>query len=223
MAPTPGRDACGAQPRAARLCASYAVPALTIGLALLLSACAVQPSRPVLEPPVLAADWPSRRAQLQSREDFELRGRVAAAAGDQGFSAGLHWRQEAARGVIRLDGPLGVGGLVIELNGEVLRLATSRGETLDDAAARGELERQLGFELPLAALRYWVRGVPQPAVPAIEALATDAPQLATLEQSGWRITYGEYGAGALAGWPRRMVVEREGARLKLLIERWDAR
>lgn len=191
--------------------------------ALLLSACAVQPARPLLEPPLLAADWPSRRAQLQAREDFELRGRIAAASGEQGFSAGVHWHQAAARGEIRLDGPLGVGGLLIEVNGESLRLTTSRGESLDDAAARRELERQLGFELPLAALRYWVRGVPQPGVPAREELAAAAPQLATLEQSGWRVTYGEYSAGETAGWPRRLVVEREGARLKLLIERWDAR
>ncbi len=223
MAPTPSPEGRGAQPREARRRAAHAGPALALGLTLLLGACAVQPPRPVAEPPVLAADWPARRAQLQTREDFELRGRVAAAAGEQGFSAGLHWRQDATRGVIRLDGPLGVGGLVIEVNGDALRLSTSRGETLDDTAARRELERQLGFELPLTALRYWVRGVPQPAVPAVEALAEDAPQLATLDQSGWHITYGEYGAGDLAGWPRRLVVEREGARLKLLIERWDAR
>lgn len=190
---------------------------------MLLSGCAAQPSRPVLPPLLLAADWPTRRAQLQSREDFELRGRVAAAAGEQGFSAGLHWLQDSARGVIRLDGPLGVGGLVIEVDGESLQLATSRGERLDDAAARRELERQLGFELPLSALRYWVRGVPQPGVPAQEAVAVSAPQLETLEQSGWRVTYGEYSSGDMAGWPRRLVVEREGARLKLLIERWDAR
>ena len=192
-------------------------------LALLQGACAVQPARPMPAPPVLAADWPTRRAQLQSREDFELRGRVAAAAGEQGFSAGVHWKQDATRGVIRLDGPLGVGGLVIETTGESLQLATSRGDKLDDAAARSELERQLGFELPLAALRYWVRGVPQPGIAALEGVAASEPQLDTLEQSGWQVRYGEYGSGDLAGWPRRLVVEREGARLKLLIERWDAR
>ena len=183
----------------------------------------MQPSRPVFAPLTLAPDWPTRRAQLQSREDFELRGRVAAAAGEQGFSAGVHWRQDAGRGVIRLDGPLGVGGLLIEMDGEALRVSTSRGDKLDDAAARAELERQLGFALPLAELRYWVRGVPQPASPAVESIAASAPQLESLEQSGWRVTYGEYSAGEMAGWPRRLVIERDGARLKLLIERWNAR
>lgn len=168
-------------------------------------------------------DWPARRAWLQHEAGFDLRGRVAVAAGDEGFSAGLRWRQRDTEARIELDGPFGVGGLRLLARGEDLQLTTARGERLDGEAARAELERRLGFALPLAALRFWVRGVPDPAAPASETLAPDAPRLAALEQLGWRIDYPAYAdaPGAALALPRRLTAARESTRLRMVIESWD--
>ncbi len=188
--------------------------------ALLLAACASLPAPPPVIPPT-SLDWPQRRAQLQRDADFTLKGRLAVAAGDEGFSAGLRWQQRDRDGLIELDGPFGVGGLRLQVRGEALELTTSRGERLDGAAARGELERRLGFALPLESLRYWVRGVPDPASAADERLDAGAPRLAGLAQGGWTVDYAAYvedsSAGAL---PRRLSAVREGTRLRLVIEAW---
>ena len=40
------------------------------------------------------------------------------------------------------------------------------GQPLDGEAARAELERRLGAQLPLAELRYWMLGVPAPGASA---------------------------------------------------------
>jgi len=199
------------------------IPAgLAAGLgALLVAACASLPApSPVASPTPL--DWPQRRAQLQQRLDFTLKGRLAVAAGEEGFSAGLRWQQRDRDGLIELDGPLGVGGLRLQVRGEALELTTSRGERLDGAAARGELERRLGFTLPLESLRYWVRGVPDPGSAADERLDATAPRLAALAQNGWMVDYVAYiedpSEGAL---PRRLSAVREGTRLRLVIEAWS--
>jgi outer membrane lipoprotein LolB len=188
--------------------------------ALLLAACASLPVPSPVAPPA-GLDWPQRRAQLQQRADFSLKGRIAVAAGEEGFSAGLRWAQRDREGLIELDGPLGIGGLRLQVRGEALELTTSRGERLDGAAARVELERRLGFALPLASLRYWVRGVPDPATPADETVDPAAPRLAGLAQGGWTVDYAAYvedpAAGAL---PRRLSAVREGTRLRLVIEAW---
>lgn len=190
--------------------------------ALLLAACASLPAPPPVAPPA-ALDWPQRRAQLQQRADFTLKGRLAVAAGEEGFSAGLRWQQRDREGLIELDGPFGVGGLRLQVRGESLELTTSRGERLDGAAARGELERRLGFALPLASLRYWVRGVPDPSATADERVDPAAPRLAGLAQGGWTVDYAAYvedpGAGAL---PRRLSAVRDGTRLRLVIEAWTS-
>ncbi len=195
---------------------------LLAALLLLLPGCTSLPTTPSA-PAAAPLDWPNRRAALQGQADFTLKGRLAVAAGDEGFSAGLRWQQRDQDALIELDGPFGVGGLRLQSRGSALQLTTSRGERLDGEAARVELERRLGFALPLEALRFWVRGVPDPARPAEERLAADAPRLAGLAQDGWSIDYTAYieqpADGAL---PRRLSVVREGARLRLVIEDWSA-
>jgi len=200
------------------------VPAGLVGglAALLLAACASLPA-PSPVAPTLPLDWPQRRAQLQQRADFTLKGRIAVAAGEEGFSAGLRWQQRDSEGLIELDGPFGVGGLRLQVRGEALQLTTSRGERLDGDAARGELERRLGFALPLESLRYWVRGVPDPSSAADERLDDAALRLAGLAQGGWIVDYAAYvedpATGAL---PRRLSAVRAGTRLRLVIEAWTS-
>jgi outer membrane lipoprotein LolB len=196
---------------------------LAVALAALgLAACAsLPPPAPTLPQDSATADWPLRRAQLQRDDSFTLKGRLAVAAGEEGFSAGLRWRQRGGEGLIELDGPFGVGGLRLQLRGEAIELTTSRGERLDGDAARGELERRLGFALPLESLRYWVRGVPDPATGAQERLDPAAPRLAGLAQDGWAVEYPVYLDDPAAGvLPRRLSAVRAGTRLRLVIETW---
>ena len=165
-------------------------------------------------PGMLPADWPARRTALQEWSRFDLRGRVAVASGADGFTAALRWAQRAGVARLELDGPLGVGGLRLEL-------ADGR---YADEAARTELERRLGFALPVASLRYWLLGVPDPARTAEETVAADARVLAGLLQDGWSIRYAAYAAVPGAGYelPQRIEVTRGDVRVRLLVEGWGA-
>lgn len=184
-------------------------------IAMLLSACVTTPR--VTAP---AESWPERRAQLQSDATFELAGRAAVNAQGQGFNASLRWTQEGPRSTVSLDGPLGVGGAVIETDGRTISLATSR-ERVEGDAARAAMESRLGFQLPLAELRYWVRGVPAPEMEASEALDPASQLLSALDQSGWHIDYTEYVATDSGRLPRRLTATREGTRVKLVVDRWN--
>jgi len=205
-------------PAVRRGCAGVAASLVS----LLLAACT---SLPVSTPaaPATPLDWPQRRAELQGSSEFSLKGRLAVAAGEEGFSAGLRWLQRDREALIELDGPFGVGGLRLQARGDTIELTTSRGERLDGEAARAELERRLGFALPLDALRYWVRGVPDPARTAEERLAADGPRLTGLAQDGWIVDYTAYVDDPTGGpLPRRLSAVREGTRLRLVIEEWSA-
>ena len=52
--------------------------------------------------------WEVRRPQLQARDQFELKGRVAVATGSDGFNARLRWTQNGKQTHMSLDGPLGL-------------------------------------------------------------------------------------------------------------------
>jgi outer membrane lipoprotein LolB len=165
------------------------------------------------------APWPEQRAALEKLDRYGLNGRVAVAAQGQGFSASLRYQQEPSRSNLALDGPLGIGGLRVDLEGEDITIATSRGEKLDGEAARGELERRLGFQLPLTELRWWLLGLPAPGEASVNQDEASG-EIRDFTQNGWHVSINARVAGLGFALPQRLTAEREGARLKLLVEQW---
>src|SRR6187455_1218681 len=72
------------------------------------------------------APWPEQRAALEKLDRYALNGRVAVAANGQGFSASLRYQQRTNHTNLALDGPLGIGGLRVDIEGEDIEIATSR-------------------------------------------------------------------------------------------------
>lgn len=183
--------------------------------ALALAACRTAPLPGPAAPP-----WLTRRPELQTRDHFELKGRVAVAAGTQGFNARLRWQQDGARAQVALEGPLGAGAVHIDARGNDLDIVMASGARLTSDAARAELGARLGFDPPLASLRYWILGVPDPAQPADETLDPERQRLTRLEQDGWRIDYGGYVAVGSEWLPARLTLVRADVRVKLLVDDW---
>lgn len=198
------------------------VTACVLVLALLAS-CRTSPPRPVMGPGA-DAPWPAQRAALEKLDRYGLNGRVAVAANGQGFSASLRYTQSADRTQFSLDGPLGIGGLRVDAQGERLEIVTSRGDKLDGPEARAELERRLGFALPLEELRWWLLGIPAPGEAALNA--ADTGEIRDFTQGGWHVSIGARAPGLGFSLPQRLTAERAEsgngpARIKLLVERWE--
>jgi outer membrane lipoprotein LolB len=185
----------------------------------LLAGCATAPPA-VIVGPGADAPWPEQRAALEKLDRYGLNGRVAVAANGQGFSAGMRYSQLPRGSSLALDGPLGIGGIRVELEGQDIEVATSRGETLDGEAARAELERRLGFALPLAELRWWLLGIPAPGEASLDQDGGNG-EIRGFSQSGWRVSINARAPGLGFALPQRLTAEREGTRLKLLVERWQ--
>jgi outer membrane lipoprotein LolB len=185
----------------------------------LLAGCRTAPPATIVGPGA-DAPWPEQRAALEKLERYSLNGRVAVAANGQGFSASLRYQQLPRSSNLALDGPLGIGGLRVVLEGEDLEIATSRGEKLDGDAARAELERRLGVALPLAELRWWLLGIPAPGDATVNQDGGTG-EIHDFIQSGWRVSINSRAAGLGFSLPQRITAERDGARLKLLVERWQ--
>jgi outer membrane lipoprotein LolB len=165
--------------------------------------------------------WEVRRPQLQARDKFALKGRVAVAAGGEGFNARLRWTQDGKQTRMSLDGPLGAGGVQVTSDGSAVSIVTSRGDRLDNDAARAELANRLGFDPPLDSLRYWILGVPEPGHPAQESV--DAQQrLSALQQDGWQIQYTDYMSVGGEWLPSKLTLQREGVRLRVVVDGWNS-
>lgn len=168
-----------------------------------------------------ATEWPERRAELQALEAWSLSGRVAVAASGRGFSARLDWAQQAAASRIDLGGPFGAGALRVEVAGDEITVRDHDGVIV--AAGREAVARQLGVELPVRELRYWMLGVPAPrtgaGVDAVEVVGRNGRPVA-FNDDGWWVRVEDWTPVADDVLPRRLVLERPGLRLKLVIDAW---
>ena len=178
-------------------------------LAVLLAGCAAAPPSQAPLPP-----------DPDSLTDWTATGRLAVAAGDAGGSGSFVWSQASESATLRLRGPLGAGGLVIETDGTSLLLVEGNGRIIDSQSARQELRQRLGTDLPLASLRYWMLGVPAPGSEA-RVLLDRRPPLRVIEQSGWRVGIDEFRSVAGFSLPTRLTATTDGARIKVVVSEWS--
>jgi outer membrane lipoprotein LolB len=191
-----------------------ALAAVTMLLAL--AGCRTAPA-PVIGPGA-DAPWQEQYAALATLNRYSLNGRVAVAASGQGFTANLRFRREPDRSEMMLDGPMGIGGYRITLERDELEVFGSNGEQLDGTSARAELEQRLGVALPIEQLHWWLLGVPAPG-PG-EHIQPANEEIREFLQNGWQVSIQSRAPALGFSLPQRLTAERDGARLKLLVESW---
>jgi outer membrane lipoprotein LolB len=185
-----------------------------LSLVMLAGGCATLPA------PAPADDWPARRATLQALDAWALDGRIAVAAGDEGFSGGFDWHQQGPRADVALTGPM--GGAAMDIRAEGGRaVVTVDGESYEGEDAAGLFARYFGPDqpLPIAQMRYWLVGAPAPGMPHEETLGADR-RLAVLSQSGWQVRYDRYQPVGRLALPARIELTTTGLRLRVVVSDW---
>ena len=88
---------------------------------------------------------------------------------------------------------------------------------LEDAEL--ELRWRYGWTIPIASLRYWALGIPDPGEPAITRLDDDG-RLIHLEQRGWIVEISRYQEGGGQQMPRILSATNPDTRVRMVIDRW---
>lgn len=163
--------------------------------------------------------WQARNEILGQLRTWEFKGRIAVKAGDEGFNARFNWSQDADAYEATVSGPLGIGTVRIEGDGRRATLTDKDGvETrLDDVEA--ELWWRYGWTIPVASLRYWALGIPDPGETGVTEL-DDEDRLLRLEQSGWTVEITRYAEGGGQPMPRNLTAENQDTRVRMVIDRW---
>lgn len=181
-----------------------------------LTACVT--SRPPVGTGGAPLPWEQRVTELQQHDGtWQMDGRAAVAVGTQGWQASLNWRQRPGATEVHLAGPLGIGAVVLKKTIDGLSL---NGSPPSDAMVN-QLQDKLGFDLPLDDLRYWLVGVPNPAVSS-EFKLNDQDRIPQLTQDGWTVAYDHYMPVGSDLLPSRVVLSREGVRVRIAVDHWEA-
>jgi outer membrane lipoprotein LolB len=180
-------------------------------LLLALTGCATPPAR---EAAPTASDLASARYA-----NWQIRGRVSLVKGNEGWHASLNWHEDAGRYRLDLSGPLGQGALRLEGDAGGVRLQTADGRDYLARDADSLVRSATGWPLPVAGIRYWVRGVPVPGQPA--AMKTDADgRPVSLAQSGWDIRYDRFQDVDGRAWPTRLQLTTDDLSVRLVVDEW---
>lgn len=192
-------------------------PATAVAAAslLLLSACAVRQG--ALLPEI--DDWEQRKAVLGAVGDWAFDGRVGVRAGDEGFNGKLRWSQKDDRFRATVSGPLGIGTVRLEGDGQRIVLTDKDGVRTVLEDAESELYLRYGWTIPVASLRYWALGIPDPSL-AARTEFDDTGQLARLEQRNWIVSIGAYREGGGQSMPRRLTATGSNTRVRIVVDNW---
>lgn len=187
---------------------------LAIVASLFLFGCAQQPLSPV-------DNFERYRQALSAVEDWRLQGKMNLRVPGESETVRVSWTNNAQNYSIRLSGSLGMGATWIRGDDRSVRLERSGEEPVFAATPEDLVYTQLGRDLPISDLHYWVRGIPAP-FPRPESLEF-APEgmLTHLSQAGWSIEYSDFHAVGPWNLPGKIVAKRDDLRLTLLISSWS--
>jgi outer membrane lipoprotein LolB len=183
-------------------------------LVVFIGGCARQPLSPV-------ENFERYQRGLAAIEDWQLRGKMNLRVPGDSETVRVSWDNQADSYDIRLSGTLGMGATWIRGDHSSVRLEQGGQEPVVAATPEELVYTQLGREIPISELRYWVRGLPAP-YPLPEHMAfTPTGVLSHIDQSGWSIQYSDYRAVGSWNLPGKILASRDDLRLTLLVSHWS--
>ena len=192
----------------------------------MLAGCSYQPT---VQPP--SSSWSEHQQRLIAYDQWQLQGKLGFKTLDRGGSATLYWSQNQQQYQVQLKGPLGAGNVVIE--GDQSSAQMLSGGKVYRAAPSALAARFTGLPIPVDALAWWVRGLPNPnASPnpnsnpnstAPTGLITNPDgTAASFVQQGWQLTFSRYHMTNVGLLPKKVSGQLGDQSFKLVISRWNS-
>ena len=169
---------------------------------------------------VTACAGPGIRPGSDDREHWQLSGKIGLRGPQLAESAYLNWRQCGDNVDIRISGPLGQTVAKIDGHGSQLRLWFEGREPVSTSAPEALMEQQLGWSIPLRALRYWVRGEASASGGKADVQGNPT-QPSVLEQDGWRVEYLAYHQNGGTALPAKLKMHHPNSiQATLIVNEW---
>lgn len=158
--------------------------------------------------------------RLKERANWNLSGKLAISNEADGGSGRLQWRESS--GYTRMDfhGTLGRGAWRLEADREGARLEMADGSTYEERSIDQIVQQQVGWEIPVKNLSWWVRGMAAPGE-SENAWFDEQGNLVRLNQDGWTIEYGNYRVFGGFEMPVRVTAQQADWKVKLVVRRWE--
>lgn len=187
-------------------------------LLLLLAGCAAPRLRP--DASLLSAQEQRERV-LAAKFAWTLNGRIAISGPQDGGSGSVEWAQNGDEFRVTMNAPVTGKTWTLSGNDQHAELEGLKGGTVSGENAAVLLERELGWRMPVVELTSWVRAIRADGKSEIVFREDGLP--AQLMQAGWKIEYLDYDENQQPPLPKKIFASREGYKVRLVVQRWNAR
>ena len=175
-----------------------------ISLSLSIAACSIQPKQ-ALQP-----------VKFEPQDRFIAEGKLGIRTTELTESARFLWKQNQEDFLIQLLDPFGRSVMRLQSEASSVSLQLNDDEEVFSAQSPEALmQALLGWQVPVAAARYWIQGIPDPNQ------TSKFLKSGHFLQSGWEIELRQVqDLGVIQGAPRRVQLLRDDLRLTLIFSDW---
>lgn len=196
---------------------SYVKLACFLTLSFLIGACSSLPKQSSLP----AAQ---RQQQLESLQNFQLRGALGVKTQTQSLSGNLSYSQKGLYYQTSLTNFVGISLFDLETTSLGASIKVD-GQTHHAESASYLVDYLSGWSLPLEEMPFWLKGLASPSSSNQQQDAQGrliAFELNDSQNRRWKVTYPEFFPDALA-LPKRVVLESttDGTRIRLVVKQWQ--
>lgn len=165
------------------------------------------------------SNWEMRQEVLGGLREWQFKGRIAVKAGDEGFNGKFNWSQKENTFNATVGGAFGMGTVRIEGDDRSVMLTDKNGVKTVLVDAEQELYYRYGWTIPVASLRFWALGIPDPRTPAVTKFDQQG-RLVLLRQNDWVVEISRYREGAGQEMPRVLTATNPNTRVRMAIDKW---
>ena len=195
---------------------------IVFSLIALLAGCAGLTSREALQGQGDAGLWQAHKQQIAGLDAWQISGKVGIRAPKDSGSGTLFWLQRQDYYDIRLSGPLGRGAARLPGRPGAILLEVANQGRYQATTPEQLMQEQLGLNLPVSHLLWWIRGLPSPDSKSRLNLDGDS-RLAQLSQDGWQVEYLRYTEQNGFWLPERIKLSGFDLQVTLVIKDWQPR
>jgi outer membrane lipoprotein LolB len=165
-------------------------------------------------------EWEQRRDVLARISHWEFTGSINVRDASDSHASRIRWQQDGDIYRINLWGTFNVGATQIDGRpGEVMIVQQGQ-EPVITETPESLLYQELGYELPVSELNYWIKGIPAPGLYS-ELQFSDNNQVIQFLQAGWQIDYMAYTNYGTETLPTRIRMQKHPLRLDLTRLNWN--
>ena len=185
---------------------------------LLISACS---SIPDVDSDLQLRQWQNHQALANKIEFWKIKGRAAIQSKNNSATFLLHWDQFGTGYELRFISGLGQGTYILKGTEDGVVMRTPKNKVFSSDTPENLIREELGWDVNLAGLKYWVRGLPEPNIQYSQLLLDKKGRLKDMKQSGFFISILRYTDNDNISLPEKLFIRSNNIELRLVIQNWD--